>query len=129
MTLIELMIVVVILGIIGAIAVPSYKAYITTGNRADGIAAMLKLSTLMEKYYTVNDSYASASVATLMGATTSKEGKYTLTMSSASGSGSPDAFGYMLKATPVSTDAECGYLTITSSGAKGSEKSSADLCW
>ncbi len=123
-TLVELMIVIAIIGIIASVAYPAMTSYVKAGERADGIASMLKLSQLMEKYYLVNSTYVGADVSTLMGTATSKEGKFTLAFE-----GVPDAYGYVLKATPVKTDDECGYLTISSLGKKAASKGSADLCW
>ena len=124
MTLVELMIVISIIGILGAVAYPAMTSYLKAGERADGVSALLELAQKMEKYYLVNDSYASASITTLMGSAKSKEEKYDLAFE-----GTPDAYGYVLKATPVDTDPECGSLTLSSIGEKDTSTSSADLCW
>jgi len=128
-TLLELMITIAIIGILGAIGYPSYINHVQKGNRADAIDALLRLSQQMEKYYLVNDSYKDAVLSDLMGGTTSPDGKYNLSFSGAAGTGVPDLYGYMLKATPVTTDNNCGYLTLTSLGVKGTEKGSVDACW
>lgn len=123
MTLIELMIVISIIGILGAVAYPAYVSQVAAGSRADGVSALLELAQKMEKYYLVNDSYASASISTLLGSTKSKEEKYDIAFE-----GTPDAYGYVLKATPVETDTECGSLTLSSIGEKSST-GGADFCW
>ncbi|MGO1463302.1 MAG: type IV pilin protein [Oleiphilaceae bacterium] len=51
-TLIELMIVVAIIGILAAIAFPSYQNYVTKTRRADAQAALTGFATAMERYYT-----------------------------------------------------------------------------
>lgn len=53
-TLIELMIVVAIIGILAAIAFPSYQNYVTKTRRADAQAALTGFATAMERYYTDN---------------------------------------------------------------------------
>ncbi|MDZ7752599.1 MAG: type IV pilin protein [Gammaproteobacteria bacterium] len=59
-TLIELMIVVAIIGILAAIAYPSYQEYIIRANRADAQGALTGLGAAMERHYTQNGSYTAA---------------------------------------------------------------------
>jgi type IV pilus assembly protein PilE len=56
-TLTELMITVVIVGILAAIAYPTYMDQMRKARRADAEAALLELSQFMERYYTQNLSY------------------------------------------------------------------------
>ena len=128
-TLVELMIVIAIVGLLAAVGYPSYMSHVQKGSRADAIDALLRLSQQMEKYYMVNNTYKDAVLSDLMGGTTSPDGKYNLSFLGADGTGVPDLYGYMLKATPVTTDANCGYLTLTSLGVKGTENGSVPACW
>ena len=59
-TLIELMIVVVIVGILAAIAYPAYQQYARETKRADAHAALLRIATLEEKFFSNNNQYAAS---------------------------------------------------------------------
>ena len=59
-TLIEVLITVVIIGILAAIAVPSYTSYTLRGNRNAAQAAMMDVASKQEQYLLVNRSYATA---------------------------------------------------------------------
>jgi prepilin-type N-terminal cleavage/methylation domain-containing protein len=65
-SLIELMIVVVIIGILAAVAVPGYMSHVRKTNQADGIHRILDIKTAQEKFYALNDIYAQ-DIATLAG--------------------------------------------------------------
>lgn len=56
-TLIELMIVVAIVAILAAIAIPQYRKYIQKSNRATAKSALLDLARREETYYSTNNSY------------------------------------------------------------------------
>lgn len=57
-TLIELMIVVAIIGILLAIGVPNYLAYLTKSRRSEAQSALIAASQVCERYYTLNRSYS-----------------------------------------------------------------------
>lgn len=62
-TLIELMIAVVIIGILTAIAYPSYLKFMVQSNRTDGQIPLTKLAAAQEKYYSECGHYAKVIVA------------------------------------------------------------------
>ncbi len=107
-TLMELMIVVTIIGILAAIAVPAYSEYVTQAKRSDGKAALLAAQIAQEKYRASNTTYATT--IALAGITSpSPDGYYTIAIS-----GTPDATTYTVTAAPLTfTDAKCGTLGIT----------------
>ena len=53
----ELMIVVVIIGILGAIAYPNYRQYAARAKRNEAKAELLKIATLQERFYLQNNTY------------------------------------------------------------------------
>jgi len=67
-TLIELMIVIAIIGILAAIAIPQFSAYRTRSFNSAATADIRNAATAQEAYFVDNQSYC-ATVATLTGAT------------------------------------------------------------
>ena len=122
-SLIELMIVISIIGILAAIAYPSYNEYTTRSRRADGQASLLDLATRLERFYSENNTYATATIASgntgtdVLGVNTSPEGWYTLSITN-QGAGT-----FTVQATPrleqANRDTRCQSLTYNNLGQKG----------
>lgn len=123
-TLIELMIVVVIIGVLVAVAYPSYQDSIRKGRRADAQQFMMNLAQLNQQYLLDSRSYTS-SVSTLASTPSSVSSYYTVAIAVVAGP--PPA--YSITATPSGSQASdsCGTLTLTSAGAKSS--SAGSNCW
>lgn len=56
-TLMELMIVVVIIGILTAVAYPSYRQYAAKAKRNEAKSCLLQIATLQERHYLANNTY------------------------------------------------------------------------
>ena len=63
-TLIELMVTVAIVGILAAIALPSYTSYINQANRSDAKSVLLENVQFLERNYTENNKYHQNSAGT-----------------------------------------------------------------
>src|SRR5690554_3387041 len=85
-TLIELMIVVVIIGILSSIALPSYQQYTMRANRTDGMSAIQMLLDAQERYYADHISYtADLTKLGLADPYATPEGHYSIKASSCGG--------------------------------------------
>lgn len=99
-TLIELMIAVVVVGLLSAIAYPSFQAQVAKGRRTDAKQSLLELAQKMERWYTERGTYAGAALgATGVFPTVSAGGYYALSISAQT------LDGFTVRATPQSTQA------------------------
>ncbi|MDD0844519.1 type IV pilin protein [Pseudomonas sp. Gutcm_11s] len=134
-TLIEVMLVVAIIGILAAIAVPNYQEYVTRTKRSEGMTLLSDAAAQQERFYAQNNSYVTDNndIAKLGLRNTdagnnkvmSDNSYYTLTISSDAGDG-----GYTLTATQAIGDTACGNLTLNALGVKGrSGAETLEKCW
>lgn len=119
-TLIELMIVVAVVGILSAIAYPSYTEYVRRGHRADARAGLLQAQLWMERAATATGVYPSALPETLTWANDTSK-RYTIGIAKDGSKDTQDAF--ILSATPRSPGPQasdkCGTYTLTNTGLRG----------
>jgi type IV pilus assembly protein PilE len=133
-TLIELLIVVVVLGILTAIAVPQYTEFVRRSRIVDATSAMNDFRTRMEQYYQDNRTYANAGNCGVDAATAASTA-FTLACSA------PSNTGYTLDATGNAAQGMSGFqyrLTVAAGGVTRSTVSvyagwlplpSPNTCW
>lgn len=132
-TLIELVIVVAIIGIVAAIAVPSYARYVERTRRVDATAFLAEVAGEQERYFSENNAYARTSMKELgYGAADTHptpEGHYVVSIAPLG------ARGYTLTATAVpggrqANDTDCAVLSLTSTGVKTPSAAAGGAnCW
>ena len=124
-TLIELMIVVAIVAILAAVAVPSYKKFVLEGRRAEGKAFALDIASRQERHWTQYSAYATnanfvANLGLPNGAN-SENNTYTASMPA-----SGDTF--QVRVTPTFTDTDCGWLQLDNVGRRTNQTNDVE-CW
>ena len=134
-TLIELMIVVAIIGILAAIALPQYTDYVTRTRRTDGQSTLLRVAQELERCYTQHSRYNQSGCGAFN--SSSPEGFYGISVTYEIPTGKTNATGFTLTATPQGTqktndEANCKTLTLTHLGeqdATDGNDDPTDECW
>lgn len=134
------MIVVAIVGILSAIAYPSYTEYIRRGHRADARAGLLQAQQWLERASTATGVYPTALPNALQwklaDGTADPTKRYTITIGDGAG-GASTASAFTLTATPrgAQTGDKCGNYTLSNAGIRGANgKKQSDTgynadCW
>jgi type IV pilus assembly protein PilE len=129
-TLVELLVVVAIVGILSAFAIPTYTKHVLTARRAEGKAALLAGAGALERYYTMNNTYTtSLSAAGVKAFSGDNSSASAYTISVAAGSAGIGT-SFTLQATPQLSDGLCGNLSINQAGVKSfSGSGTVQSCW
>ncbi|MBF5005089.1 type IV pilin protein [Diaphorobacter sp. NR2-3-3-1] len=127
-TLIELMITVAVVGILAAIAYPSYQEYVIRSRRTEGMALLSDAAAKQERWRAQNGSYTTTVSDLRLGhGDLSEREYYKLTITADN--------GYTLTATRNGAqvaDKKCGNFTLNALGAKGMEAGKPGTvkdCW
>lgn len=132
-TLIELMITVAVIGILAAVALPSYQEYVRRANRAEAKVTLLENAQFLERNFTELNRYhtdADGDPVNLPASQSPRDGTalYSVVLDAT-------ATTYRISAIPVAgksmdNDA-CGTLTLNQVGQKSVEGASlaASVCW
>jgi type IV pilus assembly protein PilE len=133
-TLIELMVVVTVVAILAAIAVPSYRRYVLRAQRNEATRALLRVQTAQEKYFLQNNRYSAdlggAPPGGLGLAVTTESGTYRLEFSASA------TTTYRAVATAIAgqrDDADCAIFAIDQGGVREAQDRSGantrEQCW
>ncbi len=129
-SLIEVLIVVALIGILSAIAIPAYDNYIIKTERKRAQLDLYQYQVYAEQYFTLNNAYPS-DLASCSNCEVSEEYIYSI-----DNTGSGDDI-YVLKATPYTTrqktDSDCYTMVINAASTQSNEKNGTQLsntnCW
>lgn len=133
-TLIELMIAVAVIGILAAIAYPSFKSQLLRSRRADAMAVLTAVTQAQERYR-ANRSTFTRSLTDLLGPDAGRATKYYDVIINPLSDDAAMATGYTATAEPKDTqtaDTGCGSLSIEVRGASVNYLASgadAGRCW
>jgi type IV pilus assembly protein PilE len=132
-SLVELLVVLVIMGVLSALALPGYSRFVQRGNRTEVMAALLEAQHFMERYYSANGQYLSPANAVpmlpqrLQRIPIQGTVRYQLSVREAT------VNSYLLQAVPEGSMAGdvCGNLTINQTGLRGvlNSTNSVSECW
>ena len=126
-TLMELLIVMVVISILAAIAIPSYRGYAIRASRAEGKAAALAMAGALERCFTRFNAYNNAGCGIATSNVPSAEGKYLVSAAF------PTATTFTVSAVPQGGQAQdtgCGTLTLNQANVRNKTGSkSVSECW
>jgi type IV pilus assembly protein PilE len=122
-TLIELMVVMMIVAILTAIAVPAYRSHIVKTNRRAAESCLSEAAQFMERYYTTKLTYVDAAPSPACQSDANLSVRYTFSTSNLTQN------TYTVVATPQgpqSSDTQCGVLSVKQDGTRSPTTSG---CW
>ncbi len=131
-SLIELMVTVAIIGILAAVALPSYQNHVMQSNRAVAKAILLENAQFMEQFYTENSRYdqtpGGVAVALPIAQSPRPGGgaiQYNISLQAVA------LNTFTLQAIPAGSMAGdvCGTLTLANTGLQGASGGTVAQCW
>ena len=116
-TLMEVLVTLTMIGILAAIAIPNYTAYIQRGYRSEAKAMLLQVAQWQQRLFTETNAYATAVPTGMAAVPATGTARYAVTTAV------PAAGQFTVTATPVGPQAgdECGSFVIDNLGRRSVE--------
>jgi type IV pilus assembly protein PilE len=128
-TLIEMLVAMAVLALLAAIALPAYNENVARGRRSDMQTKLMEDAQYLQRYYSANATYATASSLPASQAPSFGAANYTITIATQSASD----FKLLAARTPGGAMANdrCGDFTYDSLGARGLSGTPLQVpdCW
>jgi type IV pilus assembly protein PilE len=133
-TLIEMLIVMAVIAILAAVALPSYERYILRGYRTEARNALLEIAARQERFRYNSPVYAASLGA--LGYTTDPyilpKDRYSVSMTAVVDPADPQNTSYTIRATPINAQQKdntiCGWLELNHQNLQTSQVVN-DECW
>jgi type IV pilus assembly protein PilE len=125
-TLIELVVVMVVIGILAAIAIPNYGEYVMRGHRASAQAYISDLASRQAQFFLDRRRYADTVAALNVPAPAEIANRYTVTVVAVAGP--PATFTVTAPPNGPQASDRCGAIWIDQTGTKGAAPG-ATRCW
>ena len=126
-TLVELLIVLTVVGILSAVALPSYRESVRKGQRAEARALLYEVMQKQERFYTENNSYTTTLTALgYPAALTTPKAAFAVTLAV----GASGSIATSVAATATATaDSLCTTLTLSNTQLTAATGSTPAICW
>jgi type IV pilus assembly protein PilE len=135
-TLLELMVVLVIIGILAAIAIPAYGRYAFRAHRVDGQELLLRIASAQERYYSSHNAYGSLTDVGFADPAVSEKGYYSVAVTVSADPAGTASAAFVATATGVGGQYKdaCEPLSIDNAGNKtpgpaAASSNSNGSCW
>lgn len=133
-TLIEILIVVAILGVLVAIALPAYQNSVIRSGRAEAKGELVQVASDQERYFSNFNTYITDALPLNTPTVadrdrTTQNGLYVISVAACAGGVIANCF--LATATPqgAQTGDTCTTLTLTNTGVRGATGDTVDECW
>lgn len=131
-TLIEILIVVAIMGLLVAIALPAYQNSVLRAGRSEARSVILQVASDQERFFNNNNSYSTNAqpLANPVVATRASENDLWLVTVAACGAGTiANCFVATATAQGAQVDDSCDTITMSNTGLRGASGDTTDECW
>ncbi len=130
-TILELLIAVAILGVLSAIAIPSYLENMGRSRRAEAKTLLVQVASEQERFFSSNLTYTTDDFP-LTGVEDGREsenGFYDLSVAACGGGAISNCFIATATAQNEQAGETCTTLTLSNTGVRGATGGSVDECW
>lgn len=132
-TLIEMLIVVAIIGIISAIAIPNYSSYVVRGKRTECRSAILQVMQQQERFFTQQNTYlaytSGAANVPMKQFSGESAASSACTIKAEACAAVTIAACALVTGTPVKADPEVANITMQTDGTKSCTGTDTSKCW